>query len=67
MAVYRDVEKPREEGESRTVGLEHGTWARPDEAEATRVSTKREVAKVSLVTEGVSRPLNSTNRTQKTI
>ena len=43
------------------------TSARPDEAEATRVSTKRDVAKESLEKEGVSRPSNSTNRTQKTI
>ena len=35
-------------------------------AEATRVSSKQEVAKESLETEGVSSPFNSTNRTQKT-
>ena len=74
MAVYSDVERPRI-GEGRMEGLEHVTWARQDEgeanrvfsAEATRVSTRREAAKNSLVTGGVSRLPNCTNRTQKTI
>ena len=41
------------------------TWAWPDEGEVTRVSTSRDVVKESLVTEGVSRPFNSTNRTHE--
>ena len=65
--VYPDVKRPRVEGQSRT----EGTWSRDlgmtKRAEATRVSTRRGVAKDSLVTEGVSRPPNSTNRTLKTI
>ena len=64
MAVYPDVERPRIEGDCRTERLEHVTWARREE-KANRVSTRRDVDKDSLVTEGVSRPPNSTNRTQK--
>ena len=35
--------------------------------EVIRVSMRRDMAKKSLITEGVSRPPNSTNRTEKTI
>ena len=72
-AVYPDVERPRIEGESRT----EGTWARNlgtewgrskqdlHGTEATRVSTRRDVAKDSLVTEGVSRPPNTTKKLRR--
>ena len=62
MAVYLDVERPTVEGESRT----EETWAWWDGAETTRVSTKQNLAKDSLVTKGVSRPPNFTNSTQNT-
>ena len=61
------MERGRGESEkARQKGLEHVTWARR-EAEASRVSTRRDVAKDSVVAEGVSRPPNSINTTQKTI
>ena len=66
MAVYRDVERPSVEEESRTEGIEHVIWARR-EGEATRVFMRREVAKEILVTEGFNRLSNSKNRTQKII
>ena len=66
-----NVESLRGEGEDRT----EGTWARDFGTErgrselglygteATRVFTRRDMAKKSLVTEGVSQPPNSTNGT----
>ena len=62
--MYPDVERLRIEGEDSMEGLEHITWALR-EAEATRVSTRRDVTKESLVNEGVSKPPNSTKRIQK--
>ena len=65
--MYSDGKGPRVEGEVRTemtwareLGQGEGdvTSARPD-GEATGVSTRWDVAKDSLVTEGVNRPDNS--------
>ena len=68
MAVYLDVERPRVEGEGRA----DWTWARDSgtarRAEAIRVSTRRDEAEDSQLTEkGFSWPYNSTNSIQKTI
>ena len=52
-------------GRRRRQGGRDLTWVR-GEVEPTRVSTRRD-GENSLVTEGVNRPPNSTNRTQKTI
>ena len=60
-------ESPRVEGKAGQKGLEQVTSRRPDEAVVTSASTRQDVAKDSLVTEGVSRPPISTNRTQKRI
>ena len=67
MAVYPDAERLKVEGEGKMEALGQVTSARPDEAEVNRVSTRRVVKKDNLVTKGVNRPPNSTNRTQKTI
>ena len=47
-AVYPDRERPMVEGEGSTKRLEQVTSARPDEAEATTVSTRRDMVKESL-------------------
>ena len=65
--MYPDVERPRIEREGRTEGLEKVISARSDEAESIRVSTRRDWLKGAWKEKGVSRPPNSTNRTQKTI
>ena len=65
--MYQNVENPRVEGEGWTEGTSACDLDTETRPEATRVSTRRDMAKSLVVTESVSRSLNSTNRTKTTI